>query len=59
MTPMTRDMSNIATSIRSSTAWSRVRDCPYSAFHRDVGAGVFPALIGAATPKRSVSLVSG
>jgi len=36
----------------------RVRDWPHSSFHRDVGAGVFPALIGAAISKRSVSLVS-
>jgi hypothetical protein len=35
---MTHDMSNIATSIRSSTAWSSVRDWPYLSFHRDVGA---------------------
>ena len=37
----------------------RVRDWPYSSFHRDVGTGVFPALIGAAISKRSVSSVSG
>jgi putative transposase len=43
MTPMTHDMSNIATSIRSSTAWSSAwATGRIHRFHRDVGAGVFP-----------------
>jgi hypothetical protein len=57
--PMTHGMSNIATSIPlKHRLVARVRDWPSSSFHRDAGAGVFPALIGTAISKRSVSLVS-
>jgi len=42
MTPMTHDMSNIATSIRSSTAWSSACATGRIHLHRDVSAGVFP-----------------
>ena len=59
VTPTTHDMSNIATSIRSSTAWSSA--CATVRIHRFIATwarGCFRS-IGAAISKRSVSLVSG